>query len=113
MATKRYRLLLITALMLNACAPAVTGTHTCSGQQIIITFAPGVDVRYPGFTAGLSRDAGVPIEYMRHLFGDHYLYCTQPGEQGLSFDEAQQRLLGREDIQTVEIDRRKRPGSAQ
>jgi hypothetical protein len=113
MATERYLLLLITALMLNACAPAVTGERACSGQQIIISFAPGVDVRYPGFTAGLSRDAGVPIEYIRHLFSDHYLYCAQQGEQGLSFDEARQRLQGRADIQAVEIDRLKHPGSAQ
>jgi len=113
MGPERYRLLLITALLLNACAPAATGTHACSGQQIIISFAPGVDVMYPGFTAGLSRDAGVPIDYIRHLFDDHYLYCVQPGEQRLGFDEAQRRLQGRSDIQAVEIDRLKRPGSAQ
>ena len=113
MAPERYALLLVAALMLYACTPAAVGKHACSGQQIIITFGPGVDVMSDGFADGLSTDAGMPIEYMRHLFGDHHLYCVQQQlSPTVSMSDALRRLQDRADIQRVEIDRLKQPGAA-
>ena len=113
MAPERYAVLLVTALLMSACTPAAIGRHTCSGQQIVITFAPGVDVMSPGFTAGLSADADVSIVYMRHMFAEHHLYCACQGERTCNLDDALLRLQKRSDIQTVEIDRLKHPGTAQ
>ena len=112
MLPERYAALLVAALMLYACAPVAIGKHDCSGQQIIITFAPGVDVMSPGFTDGLSTDAGMSIEYMRHLFDHHYLYCVQPLSPTVTMSDALKRLQDRTDIQRVEIDRLKHPGAA-
>ena len=66
--------LLAVALLLNACTATAKQDHVCPGQQIIIHFASATDVASPGFDAGLSRDAGVPLAYMRPLFDDYYLY---------------------------------------
>ena len=112
MVPERYAALLVAALMLYGCTPVAIGRHACSGQQIIITFGPGIDVMSPGFTGGLSSDAGMPIEYMRHLFGDHHLYCMQELSQTVSMNDALKRLQDRVDIQRVEIDRLKHPGAA-
>ena len=112
MAPERYALLLVAVLMMYACTPVANGKHACSGQQIIIMFVPGVDVLAPGFTGGLSTDAGTPIEYMRHLFGDHHLYCVQQLSPTVSMSDALRRLQDRADIQRVEIDRLKQPGAA-
>ena len=109
MVAERYIALLVAALMLYACTPVAIGKHACSGQQIIITYGPGVDVMSPGFTDGLSTDAGLPIEYMRHLFGDHHLYCVQQLSQTVGLSDVLQRLQDRADIQRVEIDRLKHP----
>jgi hypothetical protein len=112
MVPERYAALLIAALMVYACTPAAIGKHACSGQQIIITFGPGVDIMSPGFTDGLSTAAGMPIEYMRHLYGDHHLYCVQQLSQTVTMSDALKRLQDRADIQTVEIDRLKHPEAA-
>ena len=113
MVAERYTALLVAALTMCACTPAAIGKHACSGQQILITFGPGVDVMSPDFTDGLSADAGMPIEYMRHLFGNHHLYCVQHLSQTVTMTDALKRLQERSDIQTVEIDRLKHPGTAQ
>lgn len=107
----RSGILLITTLLLNACAQPAPGMQVCSGEQIIITFEPDVNAMHPDFTAGLSTDSGMPIQYMRHLFGGHHLYCVQPGTHVHSLDDALQRLQERTDIKAVEIDRRKHPGA--
>ena len=112
MAPERYAALFVAALMMYACTTVAIGEHACSGQQIIITFQPGVDVMYPGFTDGLSTDAGMQIGYMRHLFGDHHLYCVQQLSQTVTMSDALKRLQDRADIQRVEIDRHKHPGAA-
>jgi AraC-like DNA-binding protein len=112
MAPERYAALLVAALMLYACTLVAIGEHACSGQQIIITFGPGVDVMSRGLTDDLSTDAGMPIEYMRHLFGDHHLYCVQQLSQTVTMSDALKRLQDRADIQRVEIDRLKHPGAA-
>ena len=112
MVAERYALLVVAALMLFAFTPAAIGEHACSGHQIIVTFGPGVDVMSPGFTDDLSTDAGMPIGYMRHLFGDHHLYCVQQLSQTVTMSDALKRLQDRADIQRVEIDRHKHPGAA-
>jgi hypothetical protein len=106
---KRYISLLPAALLLNACAATATRNTVCHGQQLMIEFAPGVDVARTGFDAGLSRDAGVPVDYMRYLFDDYYLYCAELEGQESVLDDVLERLQGRPDIRAVEIDRIKRP----
>jgi len=101
--------LLLATLLLNACAATATQNTVCHGQRIMIHFVPGVDVTRPGFDAGLSRDAGVSVDYMRPLFDDYYLYCAGLEGQVSALDEVLERLQGRPDIRTVEIDRMKRP----
>jgi hypothetical protein len=109
MTANGHILLLLVALLLNACAATATQNAVCHGQQVIIHFAPGVDVARAGFNAGLSRDAGVPLDYMRPLFDDYYLYCAGLEGQASSLDEVLERLQGRPDIRAVELDRIKRP----
>lgn len=109
MAADRRIALLLAALLLNACAATATENTVCHGQRIIIHFAPGVDVTRSGFTEGLTRDAGVPVDYMRPLFDDYYLYCAGLEGPVPSLDEVLERLQGRPDIHAVEIDRIKRP----
>jgi hypothetical protein len=101
--------LLLAALLLNACAATATQDTVCHGQQLMIEFAPGVDVTRPGFDAGLSRDAGVPVNYLRYLFDDYYLYCAELEGQESALEDVLERLQGRPDIRSVEIDRIKRP----
>jgi hypothetical protein len=101
--------LLLVALLLNACTATATQNTVCHGQRVMIHFTPGVDVARPGFKAGLSRDAGVPLDYMRHLFDDYYLYCAGLEGQASSLDDVMERLQGRPDIRVVEIDRINRP----
>ena len=113
MAPERLGAVMISILLMNACAASATDKYTCPGQQLIISFVPGVDVLSPGFTAGLSSDAGLSIDYMRHLFEDHYLYCAKQDTHTPGLDGARQRLQERADILTVEIDRLKRPGATQ
>ena len=110
MMTSDWRIsLLLVALLLNACAATASLNTVCHGQRVIIHFVPGVDVARPGFKAGLSRDAGVPIDYMRHLFDDYYLYCAGLEGQASSPDEVLERLQERPDLRAVEIDRINRP----
>jgi hypothetical protein len=110
MMTANWRIsLLLAALLLNACAASATQNTACHGQRVMIHFAPGVDVTRTGFNAGLSRDAGVPVDYMRPLFDDYYLYCARLEGQASALDEVLERLQGRPDIRTVEVDRMKRP----
>ena len=101
--------LLLTVLLLNACAATATGDTACHGQQVTIQFMPGTDVAHPGFNAGLARDAGEPLDYMRPLFEDYYLYCIRQEGQALLLDEVLERLQQRPDIRTVEPDRIKSP----
>jgi len=101
--------LLPAALLLNACAATATQDTACHGQRIMIHFVPGVDVTRTGFNAGLTRDAGVPVDYMRPLFDDYYLYCAGLEGQAPALDEVLERLQGRQDIRAVEIDRIQRP----
>lgn len=101
--------LLLAALLLNACAATATENTVCHGQRIIIHFVTGVDVTRTGFNEGLSRDAGVPVDYMRPLFDDYYLYCAGLERPVSSLDEVLERLQDRPDIRALEIDRIKRP----
>jgi len=101
--------LLLAALLLNACAATATQNTACYGQQIMIHFAPNVDVALPAFNASLSHDAGVPLNYMRPLFENYYLYCAKLEGQATLLNEVQERLQGRPDIRAVEIDRINRP----
>ena len=100
---------LLTALLLNACAATATQVAVCHGKKIMIQFVPGVDVMRADFSAGLSRDAGVPVDYMRPLFDDYYLYCAGLEGQGHALEEVLERLQGRSDVRAVEIDRIQRP----
>lgn len=99
----------LVALLLNACAATATQHTVCQGPQLMIHFVPGVDVEFPGFNAGLSRDAGVPLDFMRPLFDDYYLYCAGLEGQAILLDVVLERLQGRPDIRAVEIDRINRP----
>jgi hypothetical protein len=103
--TNWYFSLLLAAHLLNAFAATATPNTACHGQQIIIHFAPNVDVAPPTFNASLSRDAGIPINYMRPLFGDYYLYCAELEGQATFLNDVLERLRGRPDIHAVEIDR--------
>ena len=105
----RISLLLVVLLLLNACAATATQNAECHGQQIMLHIVPGVDVVSPGFNAGLLRDAGVPLDYMRPLFDDYHLYCVGLEGQASSLDEILERLRERPDILAVEIDRINRP----
>jgi hypothetical protein len=109
MAADRRIALLLVALLLNACAATATENTVCDGQRIIIHFAPGVDVTRTGFNVGLSRDAGVAVDYMRPLFDDFYLYCAGLEGPVSSLGEVLERLQGRPDVRAVEVDRIKRP----
>jgi len=97
--------LLLIALLLNACTATATQHTVCNGQRVTIHFVPGINVEHPGFNAGLSRDAGVPLDHMRPLFDDYHLYCASLEGQASVLDEVLERLQGRPDIRTVEIDR--------
>lgn len=105
--------LLLTAPMLGACSTSATQDSVCHGQQIIITFAAGVAVTGRTFNAGLSRTAGIQLDYMRHLFDDHHLYCAVPGKPAHSLAAALEHLRERADIRAVEIDRIKHPASTE
>ena len=109
MKSNRRISLLFGALLLNACVAAATQNTACQGSRVMIHFMPGVDVGLPGFNAGLSRAAGVSLDYMRHLFDDYYLYCAGLEGQATLLDEVLERLQGRPDIRTVELDRINRP----
>ena len=51
----------------------------------------------PGITAGWSRAAGVPLDYMSPLSDDYWLYRT--GRAGFPYpDDVLERLQGRPDI---------------
>ena len=101
--------LLLVVLLLNACAATATQNAGCHGQQIMLHIVPGVDVASPNFNAGLLRDAGVPLDYMRPLFDDYHLYCVGLEGQASLLDEVLERLRERPDIRAVEIDRINRP----
>jgi hypothetical protein len=107
--TNWYFSLLLAAPLLNACAATATQNTACYGQQIIIHFAPNVDVALSTFNASLSHDAGLPLSYIRPLFEDHYLYCAELEGQATLPSEVLERLRGRPDIRAVEIDRINRP----
>jgi hypothetical protein len=110
MMTSDWRIaLLLAAVLANACAATATHDTVCHGQRVMVHFVPGVDVALPGFNAGLSHDAGVPLDYMRPLFDDYYLYCAGLEGQATLLDEVLERLQGRPDIRAVEIDRMNRP----
>jgi len=101
--------LLFVVLLLNACAATATQNAGCHGQQIMLHIVPGVNVASPDFNAGLLRDAGVPLDYMRHLFDDYHLYCVGLEGQASLLDGVLERLRKRPDIRAVEIDRINRP----
>lgn len=101
--------LLFAALLLTACAATATRNTVCHGQRVMIHFTPGVDVTRSGFNAGLSRDAGTTVDYLRPLFDDYYLYCVGLEGQVSALDEVLVRLQARPDIRAVEIDRIKHP----
>ena len=103
------RILLLFVALLNAGVVIATQNTVCPGPRIMIHFVPGVDVGLPGFNAGLSRAAGVPLDYMRPLFDDYYLYCAGLEGQAILLDVVLERLQGRPDIRAVEIDRINRP----
>jgi len=105
----RHISLLPVVLLLNACAATATQSTVCHGQQIMIHFTSGVDVTRSGFTADLSHAAGVPLDYMRPLFDDYYLYCVGLEGRAILPDEVLKRLQGRPDVRAVEIDRINRP----
>jgi hypothetical protein len=103
------RILLLFVALLNAGVVTATQNTVCQGLRVMIHFVPGVDVGFPGFNAGLSHAAGVPLDYMRPLFDDYYLYCAGQEGQATLVDEVLDRLQGRPDIRAVEIDRINRP----
>ena len=97
--------LLFVALLQNAGVPASTQNTVCQGPRVMIQFVPGVDVGLPGVNAGLSRAAGVPLDYMRPLFDDYYLYCVRLEGHVALVEEVLERLRGRPEIRAVELDR--------
>jgi len=109
MLTFNWRISLLLVVLLNACTATATQGTVCHGQQIMIRFASGMDVTLSGFDAELSRDAGVPLDYMRPLFDHYYLYCAGLEGQAPLLDEVLERLQGRPDVRTVEVDRINRP----
>ena len=109
MCSNRHISLLFVALWLNAGVVAATQNTVCQGLRVMIRFVPGVDIGLPGFNAGLSHAAGVPLDYMRPLFDDYYLYCAGLKGQATAVDEVLERLQGRSDIRAVELDRINRP----
>ena len=60
---------------------------------------------FPGVNACLSRAAGVPLDYMRPLFDDYYLYCVSLDGRVALLEEVLERLQGRPEIRAVELDR--------
>jgi len=109
MLSNRLILQLFVALLLNAGVVAATQNTVCQGPRVMIHFVPGVDVGLPGFNTGLSHAAGAPLDYMRPLFDDYYLYCVGLEGQAALVDEVLKRLQGRPDIRAVELDRINRP----
>ena len=118
----RYALAIamLSVIALTACASAVTDADTQHQRQgdaavetpagpqtrIIIKFRESTaNVTQAGFMATLSRDAGVPLEYLRPMSGGaHVLRASRP----LRADEiadAIKRLSSRPDVVYVEPDR--------
>ena len=94
--------------LLGACSTNGSQLAVCHGQQLMITFATGVNVTDRTFNAGLSHAAGIRLDYMRQLFDDHHLYCAVYEGPPVELDAVLERLRGRADIRAVEIDRMKR-----
>lgn len=94
----------VLVLLLSSCTSGPAQEHACTGRQIVIGFAPGVDATLPGTEASLSQDAGVSISYMRHLFDHYSLYCAKLEGASPVTEATLQRLRNRIDILSVETD---------
>lgn len=104
-------IILLMTLLLGACSTRATQGYECRGQQLIITFAFSVDVTSHAFNAGLSRDAGVRLDFMRPLFDDHYLYCAVQDDPVPVPAAALERLRQRADVRAVDLDRINHPAN--
>lgn len=104
--------LLLMFLYLPACASDPVQEQGCVGRQIVIGFAPAVDAASPATVAGLSRDAGVSVSRMRHLFDHYTLYCAGRAGEPPVTEAALQRLRERADVISVEADALRYPEQA-
>ena len=101
--------LLLLVLLLSCCASGQAEQQACTGRQIVIGFAPGVDAALPATAVSLSQAAGVSVLYMRHLFDHYSLYCAGADGEPPVTEAALQRLRSRADILSVETDAVRHP----
>lgn len=105
----RGGVLLLLVLLLSCCASGQAEQRACTGQQIVIGFAPGVNAAQPATAVSLSQTAGVSILYLRHLFDHYSLYCAGAEGEPSVTEAVLQRLRRRADILSVETDAVRHP----
>ena len=95
----------------TACTPSNPALSDCDGQRIIVVTTPGLDAAATERDAVFSQETGVPLRFMRTLFENHHLFCVEGAADDSGLLLVMQRLIRRSDVQSVEVDRMRKPQS--
>lgn len=102
----------LTLLILGAClglaACVADLPNSASGAnpaRIIVKFRQPVDAVQPDFVAGLARDVGIPLRYVRPMSGGAHVYVLSENTRPERLAQVVARLSAREDVEYAVEDR--------
>lgn len=106
-ALERVALILLVSSLIVACglSPLATATGQYTAQLIIKFSEPTIDPTRADFVEHLSKDAGVPLVYLRPISGGAHLFRIERLADKDQLAAVMKRLTKRTDILYVEPDR--------
>ena len=109
--TYAFLLCLLFSSPWTACTPSRSVPSDCDGQRIIVVTTPGLDAAATQLDAVFSQETGAPVRFMRTLFENHHLFCVEGATDESGLLLVMERLIRRSDVQSVEVDRMRKPQS--
>lgn len=104
----RLTLLILGACCLGLAACVADLPNSATGTtsvRVIVKFHQPVDAAQPDFVAGLARDAGMPLQYMRPMSGGAHVYLLSGSARPERVAQVVARLAVREDVEYAGEDR--------
>lgn len=103
-------LILGTCLGLAACVADLPDSASgASPARVIVKFRQPVDAARPDFVAGLARDAGTSLRYLRPMSGGAHVYVLPGSMRPERLAQVVARLSAREDVEYAAEDRMMQP----
>lgn len=96
----RFILLALSAAFLAACVASAQAPESAARPaQLIVKFRVPVEPEHPAFIDDLSRDAGTPLQYVRHMSGGAHVFTLKDPVRPEALAGILEKLAARQDVE--------------